>query len=127
MSGLSRTFSEGKRVGRTTSFSLTRVAPSFERNSMEPGPGESFTEIGIKPKFFPSGWGKSRTVRSFHFAEATSAVQVRRKVSPRFALLGATKHCCPEANAGRTTRTEILNRRSLARKFIRISRLIFGL
>src|SRR5215470_3882229 len=126
MSGLRRTFSEGKRVGRTTSFSVMRVAPSFERNSMEAGPGESFTEIGIKPRFFPSDWGKSRTLRSFHFAEATSAVQARRKVSPRFALLGATEHCCPEVNAGRRTRIEILIRRSLARKFVRISRLILG-
>src|SRR5258707_15592272 len=102
MSGLRRTFSEGKRVARTRNFPAAKAVPSLERNSMEAGPGESFTETGIRPNDFPSAWRKSFTVRSFHFAEAASGGQVRRSVSPRLTEFGEIKHCCacetPAAN-----------------------------
>src|SRR5437764_716667 len=102
MSGLRRTFSEGKRVARTRNFPVAKAVPSLERNSMEAGPGESFTETGIRPNDFPSAWRKSFTVRLFHFADETSAGHVRRSVSPRLTEAGEIEHCCafemPDAN-----------------------------
>src|SRR5256885_14576401 len=94
MSGLRRTFSEGKRVARTRNFPAAKAVPSLERNSMDAGPGESFTETGIRPNDFPSGWRKSFTLRPFHFAEAASPGQVRRSVSPRLTEFGEIEHCC---------------------------------
>src|SRR2546429_8855787 len=88
MSGLRRTFSEGKRVARTRNFPVAKAVPSLKRNSMEAGPGESLTETGIRPNDFPSAWRKSFTVRLFHFAEAASAGQGGRSGSPRVSGLG---------------------------------------
>src|SRR5215468_9618947 len=96
MSGLRRTFSEGKRVARTTNFSVSRGFPSLEKNSTAAGPGESLTDTGIRPKFFPSDCWKRRMTRSFHFADAASESQVRRKVSPRSTAFGRIEHCWEE-------------------------------
>src|SRR2546430_17243060 len=93
MSGLRLTFSDGKRVARTRNFPVAKAVPSLERNSMEAGPGKSFTETGIRPNDFPSGWRKSFTVRPFHFAEAASAGHVGGRVSPRLTGIGGIEHC----------------------------------
>src|SRR5882672_4752721 len=93
MSGLRRTFSEGKRVARTRNCPVAKAVPSLERNSMEAGPAESFTETGIRPNDFPSAWRKSLMVRSFHFADETSAGHVSRSVPPKSVVFGEIEHC----------------------------------
>src|SRR5256885_15403198 len=117
MSGLRLTFSDGKRVARTRNFPVAKAVPSLERNSMEAGPGESFTETGIRPNDLPSGWRKSFTVRLFHFAEAASAGQVRRSVSPRLTECGEIEHCCafetPDADRTAARQTNAAGRQAL--------------
>src|SRR5579859_2543543 len=100
MSGLRRTFSEGKRVASTINFPVATGVPSLVKNSTEAGPGESFTEIGMRPKDFPSGWRKRLIVRSLHFADATSAGQVSRSVWPKLTEGGAMEHCWASETEG---------------------------
>src|SRR5215470_2016820 len=112
MSALRRTFSEGNFVERTTNDSVASVEPSFAKNAIDPGPGASFTETGMRPRKVPSGCSNMRIVRSFHFADATTARQVRRKVWPRFTDVGESEQSWAEAavdipNSARTARNEI--------------------